>query len=161
MPNVNFKGVDKTDNNRPISGADVILDGRPVGKTPTRVAVSVGTHTVEFKPPEHYAIQEAVRELSIPEGWTEGDFVGDFHRKLTVTPVGSVKAGSPMTLTGHSAPNARVQVKDNWGGSELSALASPNGDWGKTWIAPPKPGEYAVTVECLGETVAVKIIARK
>ena len=161
MPNVNFKGVDKADNNRPISGADVIVDGKHVGRTPTRVAVAVGTHTVEFKPPEHYAIQDPILTLAIPEGWTEGDCVGDFHRKLTVSPIGSVKAGAPMSVTGHASPNARVSVHDDWGGSELSALAGPQGDWGKTWIAPPNPGQYTVTAECLGESVSVKITARK
>ena len=161
MPSVNFKGIDTDYNNRPVAGADVLLDGKNIGKTPMRLDVPVGTHTAEFKPPEHYVIQNPVVPLEVDAGWTDGDCVGEFHTKLTVSPIGSVQVNSLMSLTGRASPSGRVSVYDDWGGSELSVQVNSNGNWVREWMGPATVGKHTVTVECLGETVPVTITARK
>jgi hypothetical protein len=161
MPPVNFKGIDRADNNRDVGGADVLVDGKYAGRIPFRAQVSIGPHTVEFKPTEHYAIQQPVQMLNITEGWTDGECIGEYHQKLKVHPMGTVLTGKPISISGTASPGAKVSVYDDWGGSELSATAGPQGHWGRTWVAPDTPGQHTIKVECLEETVAVTITARK
>ena len=162
MPRVNFKGIDRADNNRPVGGADVLLDGKAVGRIPFSAEVSVGTHSVEFKPTQDYAIQEPVQTLTVTEGYTDGEAVGEFHMKLKVHSMGTVKVGKLISVRGDASPGAKVSVFQEWGGSELNvAEASPFGHWGRDLMGPETEGKHVITVECLGETVHVTITAQK
>lgn len=110
------------------SGAQIYVDGQPVGTTPVRVELPVGTHSVEL----HMKGVKRTESINIVSGQDTGVAVDWKAKPLGGLLVTSVPVGAKVTVDGRARGVTPLTLRDLSVGTHTVLLESPQGSVRRT-----------------------------